>query len=134
MLHLQVLSVACNAHLQINNRLLSAFLDAKALQHPFDLQGILVVYHPILLSGDCHRHLAVLNAAMEAEAKPLLDLLGLQQDEPQKLAGPAPAQTFSGTAYGLDLHIVCNGETTGRSAFVISGFEATVFTAAGHRS
>mmetsp|Transcript_10161 Transcript_10161/g.30523 ORF Transcript_10161/g.30523 Transcript_10161/m.30523 type:complete len:254 (+) Transcript_10161:189-950(+) len=48
--------------------------------------------------------------AMEAEAKPLLELLGLQQDKPQALAGPAPAQTFSGSAYGLDLHIVCNGK------------------------
>lgn len=48
--------------------------------------------------------------AMEAEAQPLLAALGLKRDEPPAIAPPAPCITFSGTAFGLDLHIVCNGK------------------------
>lgn len=47
---------------------------------------------------------------MEAEARPLLDLLELQRDQPHPLIGPAPAQVYSGAAFGLNLHVVCNGE------------------------
>ena len=46
---------------------------------------------------------------MEAEAQPLLAALGLGRDEPPGIAAPAPAVTFSGSAFGLELHIVCNG-------------------------
>ena len=46
---------------------------------------------------------------MKAEAEPLLKALALQRDEPPVLAPPAPAVSFSGEAFGLDLHIVCNG-------------------------
>jgi hypothetical protein len=47
---------------------------------------------------------------MEAEAQPLLERLGLEKDDPPPIASPAPAVSYSGTALGLDLHIVCNGE------------------------
>lgn len=46
---------------------------------------------------------------MEAEAEPLLKALGLEKDEPPGISAPAPCVTFSGKAFGLDLHIVCNG-------------------------
>ncbi len=46
---------------------------------------------------------------MEAEAEPVLRALGLEKDEPPAIAPPAPCVTFSGSALGLDLHIVCNG-------------------------
>ena len=48
---------------------------------------------------------------MEAEAQPLLERLGLEKDDPPPIAAPAPAVSYSGTALGLDLHIVCNGES-----------------------
>ena len=48
---------------------------------------------------------------MEAEAQPLLERLGLEKDDPPPIASPAPAVSYSGTALGLDLHIVCNGES-----------------------
>lgn len=48
--------------------------------------------------------------AMEAEAQPLLERLGLEKDDPPPIASPAPAVSYSGTALGLDLHIVCNGK------------------------
>lgn len=54
-------------------------------------------------------------AAMEAEAQPLLERLGLQKDDPPPIAAPAPALSFSGKALGLDLHIVCNGEAARNS-------------------
>lgn len=47
--------------------------------------------------------------AMEEEARPLLDLLELQRDQ-GRLIGPASAQVYSGAAYGLELHIICNGK------------------------
>ena len=46
---------------------------------------------------------------MEAEAQPLVDRLGLNRDEPSRIAPPAPCVTFSGPCYGLDVHLVCNG-------------------------
>lgn len=46
---------------------------------------------------------------MEAEAQPLLKRLGLERDEPPAISSPAPCVTFSGEAFGLDLHIICNG-------------------------
>ena len=47
---------------------------------------------------------------MEAEGLPLVESLGLQRDEPSKIAPPAPCVTFSGSRFGLDIHLVCNGE------------------------
>lgn len=49
---------------------------------------------------------------MEAEARPLLDLLQLQQTQPHPLLGPSPAQVYSGEAFGLNLYVVCNGEVS----------------------
>ena len=48
-------------------------------------------------------------AAMEAEAAPLLDALELRRDDPPAIAAPAPCVSFSGSHFGLQLHIVCNG-------------------------
>ena len=47
---------------------------------------------------------------MEAEGLPLVESLGLQRDEPSRIAPPAPCVTFSGSRFGVDIHLVCNGE------------------------
>ena len=46
---------------------------------------------------------------MEAEAKPLIEGLGLKRDEPSLIPPPAPAVTFSGSKGGAKIHVVCNG-------------------------
>ncbi|PNH12454.1 5'-methylthioadenosine/S-adenosylhomocysteine nucleosidase 1 [Tetrabaena socialis] len=47
--------------------------------------------------------------AMRAEAEPLIQALGLTEDSPAKIVGPAPCVTFSGVHDGLDIHVVWNG-------------------------
>ena len=47
---------------------------------------------------------------MEAEGLPLVESLELKRDEPSRIAPPAPCVTFSGSRFGLDIHLVCNGE------------------------
>ena len=50
-------------------------------------------------------------AAMEAESKPFIEKLGLKQDSPSKLLGPAPCITYSGSlANGLTIHVAWNGK------------------------
>ncbi|GIL43614.1 hypothetical protein Vafri_1271 [Volvox africanus] len=53
--------------------------------------------------------------AMQAEAQPLIEMLGLEKDEPPKIVGPAPCVTFSSHHEDLDIHVVWNGkdENTG---------------------
>uniref|UniRef100_A0A7S0Y7R1 Nucleoside phosphorylase domain-containing protein n=1 Tax=Polytomella parva TaxID=51329 RepID=A0A7S0Y7R1_9CHLO len=48
--------------------------------------------------------------AMEAEATPFIQALGLIKDEPSKLPGPIPAVSFSGDYEGLKVHVVWNGK------------------------
>ena len=47
---------------------------------------------------------------MEAEATPLINKLGLQQDDPPRIPPPAPCTSYSGRYEGLDVHVVCNGK------------------------
>lgn len=50
-------------------------------------------------------------AAMEAESKPFIERLGLKQDTPSKLLGPAPCISYSGSLpNGLVVHVVWNGK------------------------
>ena len=49
------------------------------------------------------------NAALQAEAEPLVTALGLEKDETGNLPGPAPCFSYSGTYAGLKVYIVCNG-------------------------
>ncbi len=51
-----------------------------------------------------------LHAAMEAEALPLINILDLKEDIPQRIAPPAPAVSYSGSKHGLDIHVVRNGK------------------------
>ena len=46
---------------------------------------------------------------MEAEALPLVNILGLKEDIPPRIAPPAPAVSYSGTKFGITIHLVRNG-------------------------
>ncbi|CAL5224332.1 g7003 [Coccomyxa viridis] len=48
--------------------------------------------------------------AMEAEALPLINILDLKEDIPQRIAPPAPAVSYSGNKHGVDIHVVRNGK------------------------
>ena len=50
-----------------------------------------------------------LRTAMEAEALPLINILDLKEDIPQRIAPPAPAVSYSGTKHGVAIHVVRNG-------------------------
>lgn len=47
------------------------------------------------------------DAAMTAEALPMVERLGLQQDN--VFASPAPCLSWSGEQFGLQIHLVQNG-------------------------
>ena len=49
------------------------------------------------------------HAAMEAEALPLVNILGLKEDVPPRIAPPAPAVSYSGSKHGATIHVVRNG-------------------------
>ena len=49
-------------------------------------------------------------AAMEAEAMPLINILDLKEDIPQRIPPPAPAVSYSGSKHGMKIHVVRNGE------------------------
>merc|ERR1711976_893187 len=51
----------------------------------------------------------LLVVAMEAEAAPLVEAIGLTKDEPSRIAPPSTCITFSGNHNGLEVHVVCNG-------------------------
>ncbi|GMH36629.1 hypothetical protein BSKO_04502 [Bryopsis sp. KO-2023] len=48
--------------------------------------------------------------AMEAEAAPIIEALGLKKDDPSRINGPAPCEAFSGTFAGVSVTIVHNGK------------------------
>ncbi|KAL6769098.1 hypothetical protein ACKKBG_A17475 [Auxenochlorella protothecoides x Auxenochlorella symbiontica] len=48
--------------------------------------------------------------AMEAEAAPLIQALGLVQDTPRVIPEPAPCVSFSGSHAGAHVHVVVNGK------------------------
>ncbi len=60
---------------------------------------------PVLSEAECVGP----HAAMEAEAQPLVERLALSRDEPSRIPPPAPCVTFSGTCFGISVHLVCNG-------------------------
>lgn len=72
--------------------------------------------HPRLpclsLVSHAHSHLLLSHTqpAMEAEALPVIDGLGLTRDAPPLLPPPAPAVSFSGRVGCVDVHVVCNGK------------------------
>ena len=47
---------------------------------------------------------------MEAEALPLINILDLKEDIPQRIPPPAPAVSYSGHKHGIGIHVVRNGE------------------------
>lgn len=47
---------------------------------------------------------------MEAEATPFITRLGLKEDKPRVVAGPAPCITFSGMHAGVLVHVAWNGK------------------------
>ena len=47
---------------------------------------------------------------MEAEALPLVNILGLKEDVPPRIAPPAPAVSYTGSKFGATIHVVRNGE------------------------
>ncbi|KAK9821682.1 hypothetical protein WJX74_007745 [Apatococcus lobatus] len=49
---------------------------------------------------------------MEAEAAPIVKRLGLHFDDPRIIPGPSTAQSYSGTAHDLTVHLVVNGKDT----------------------
>ena len=59
-----------------------------------------------------------LQAAMEAEAMPMVEALGLKADNPAVIPPPAPCHSFSGRHAGADVHVVCFGELSRFSVFL----------------
>ena len=53
-----------------------------------------------------------MGTAMEQEAAPLIEGLHFTKDNPSKIAKPAPCSTYSGSYAGLDVTVVCNGESS----------------------
>jgi 5'-methylthioadenosine nucleosidase len=49
--------------------------------------------------------------AMEAEAMPLVEHLGLKKVEPSPFAGPLPAVCYSGAVNGAAVHVCTNGKS-----------------------
>jgi len=47
---------------------------------------------------------------MEAEALPMVKSLNLVKDNPPAIAPPAPCVTYSGTDWGVKIHLVCFGK------------------------
>ncbi len=46
---------------------------------------------------------------MEAEAKPMVELMGLKEDDPPIIPRPAPCVSYSGDYAGIKVHVVRNG-------------------------
>lgn len=40
---------------------------------------------------------------------PLINILDLKEDIPQRIAPPIPAVSYSGTKHGMEIHVVRNG-------------------------
>lgn len=60
--------------------------------------------------GDKTIKTILLLVAMEAEASPMVQALGLQADEPSVIPPPAPCHSFSGQHAGAMVHLVCFGK------------------------
>lgn len=41
---------------------------------------------------------------------PLINILDLKEDIPQRIPPPAPAVSYSGSKHGIEVHVVRNGE------------------------
>ncbi|PRW33190.1 5 -methylthioadenosine S-adenosylhomocysteine nucleosidase 2 [Chlorella sorokiniana] len=52
----------------------------------------------------------LLLVAMEAEATPMVEALGLKADSPPVIPPPAPCHSFSGRHAGANVHVVCFGK------------------------
>lgn len=46
---------------------------------------------------------------MEAEALPMVKSLNLKKDDPSRIPPPAPCVSYSGTDWGMNIHLVCFG-------------------------
>lgn len=71
---------------------------------------------------------------MEAEALPLINILDLKEDIPQRIAPPAPAVSYSGNKHGVDIHVVRNGEAPSLPCMAQEGVPKGVITGRSHRS
>ena len=71
---------------------------------------------------------------MEAEALPLITILDLKEDIPQRIAPPAPAVSYSGNKHGMDIHVVRNGKAPLLSCMAQEGVPEDLISGVSHRS
>ncbi|KIY93858.1 5'-methylthioadenosine nucleosidase [Monoraphidium neglectum] len=65
---------------------------------------------------------------MEAEATPAVKRLGLQQDDPRIIPGPAPCVTFSGDYEGVAVHVVWTGRDAKHGVDLVGTVPASLAT------
>ncbi|GBF91473.1 hypothetical protein Rsub_04213 [Raphidocelis subcapitata] len=70
----------------------------------------------------------VLVFAMEAEAKPLIEHLGLKQDEPRAIPAPAPCVTYSGAFNGETVRVVWTGRDAEHGVDLVGTVPAALAT------
>lgn len=70
----------------------------------------------------------VLVFAMDAEAQPLVQKLGLLRDDPPKLMQPSPAVTYSGKVGDLEVHVVWNGKCAKNGVDLVGTVAASLAT------
>lgn len=64
---------------------------------------------------------------MEAEALPLVTHLGLKKNDPPAIPPPAPCVSFSGSDWGMDIHVVCFGKCPGTGMDTVGTAPASLF-------
>jgi 5'-methylthioadenosine nucleosidase len=65
---------------------------------------------------------------MEAEAMPMIERLGLKKDDPPVIAPPAPCISYSGTDWGMKIHLVCFGKCPGTGMDTVGTAPASLFS------
>lgn len=50
------------------------------------------------------------HTAMEAEAAPMIEHMGLTKEIPSRVSGPAPLAIYSGSFQGVQVVVACNGK------------------------
>lgn len=69
-----------------------------------------------------------LTAAMEAEALPMVKSLNLVKDDPPVIAPPAPCISYSGSDWGMKVHLVCFGKCKDTGMDTVGTAPASLFT------
>lgn len=70
----------------------------------------------------------LLSAAMEAEALPMVEHLKLKKNDPPVIPSPAPCVSFSGSDWGMDIHLVCFGKCPGTGMDTVGTAPASLFS------